>query len=149
MKKWKNAEEGFTLIELMVVVVIVAVLASVSIPAYFNHLSRSRQSNAVNELLQIRAAEEMYFAEAGTFADRIGLLRFYTSVGTAPGAYYSDSYYRYRIVGDNIEAVGDLNKDGTYSDKWLLELDDPAAKPSSQAGSNEGFGWSSLGDHFK
>jgi prepilin-type N-terminal cleavage/methylation domain-containing protein len=140
-------EAGFTLIELMVVVAIVAILASVSIPAYFNHLSRSRQSDAISELMQIRAAQEMYFAENGEFADKIGLLQYYTSAGTAPGAYYSNSYYRYDIAGGNIRAVGDLNKDGNYTDRWGLQIDNPAAKPRSLGG-NEGFGWSSLGDLF-
>ncbi|MDF1578264.1 MAG: prepilin-type N-terminal cleavage/methylation domain-containing protein [Desulfobulbales bacterium] len=149
-------ESGFTLIELMIVVAIVAILASVSIPAYFNHLSRSRQSNAINELMQIRAAQEMYFAENGGFAGNIGLLRFYTGAGTAPGAYYSDRYYRYELIDsadadtqiDTIQALGDLNMDGTPSDKWHLTIDDPAAKPRS-LGSNEGFGWSSLGALFQ
>jgi prepilin-type N-terminal cleavage/methylation domain-containing protein len=141
-------ESGFTLIELMIVVAIVAILAAVSIPAYFNHLSRSRQSNAINELMQIRAAQEMYFAENGDFADKIGLLRFYTGAGTAPGAYYSDTYYRYDIDGGDIRAKGDLNKDGDYSDEWRLTIDDPAAKPSLRD-TNEGFGWSSLGALFQ
>ena len=133
----------------MIVIAIIGVLAAVSIPAYFNHISRSRQSNGINELMVIRASQEMYFAENGSFADNIGLLQMYASAGTFLGAYHSDAYYRYDVFGNDIRALGDLNNDGNFTDDWRVTIDDLADKPRSvNSGGSEGFSWSSLGNLF-
>lgn len=59
----KKFSKGFSLVELMVVVAIVAILSAVAIPAYINHIMRVRQADAHNYLLDIKAAQEMYYAQ--------------------------------------------------------------------------------------
>ena len=56
------SSKGFSLVELMIVVVIVGILAAVTVPAYFNHILRSRQADAYHNLLDIKAAQEMYYS---------------------------------------------------------------------------------------
>ena len=58
MRNFHRNANGFSLIELMIVVAIVGILATVAIPAYYNHISRSRQAEAAQILLQVKTAQE-------------------------------------------------------------------------------------------
>ena len=57
----KTPQHGFTLIELMITVAIVAVLAAVAYPSYMSQIRRSHRAEAKTALLQIQVAEEKYF----------------------------------------------------------------------------------------
>lgn len=54
----KKNQKGFTLIELMIVVAIIAILAAIAIPQYQNYVSRSQVTRAVAELGAHRTAAE-------------------------------------------------------------------------------------------
>lgn len=67
---------GFTLIELMIVVAIVGILSAVAIPSFRSYMHRSRTSEAVTFLGEIRQRQEAYRSEFGQ----------YCSVSAAPGS---------------------------------------------------------------
>lgn len=64
----RKQSSGFTLIELMIVVAIVALLAAIAVPAYKEHVTRTRRSDAETALLDLSARMERYFAENNTYA---------------------------------------------------------------------------------
>ena len=53
---------GFSLIELMVVVLIVGILAGIAVPSYLSSIRQSRRTDAKAALLDLAAREERYFA---------------------------------------------------------------------------------------
>ena len=63
----RSAEQGFTLIEIMIAVAIVAILASVGLPAYQDYVMRSRLIDATNSLSTMRARMEQHFQDNRTY----------------------------------------------------------------------------------
>lgn len=65
--KVMKRQSGFTLVELMVVVVIIGVLSAIGIPAFRSYLQRSRTTEAVTFLGEIKQKQESYRAEFGQY----------------------------------------------------------------------------------
>ena len=65
---------GFTLIELMVVILIVALLAGVALPSYRNSVLKANRAVAKAKLLDVAAREEVYFADNKTYIDGLDSL---------------------------------------------------------------------------
>ena len=63
-----KSKKGITLIELLVTISIVAILAAVAIPVYTNYMQRARRADAKTALEQLRAAQEMFRAERGSYS---------------------------------------------------------------------------------
>ena len=63
MKASNSSELGFTLIELMVVITIIALLAAIAIPAFVEYKAKSFDSRAKADLRNVATAEEAYFSE--------------------------------------------------------------------------------------
>ena len=64
-----NRSRGFTLVELMVVVAIIGVLASVAIPSFLNYQLSSKRAEAFSNLAALAKAQKSYFAEFNTYID--------------------------------------------------------------------------------
>jgi prepilin-type N-terminal cleavage/methylation domain-containing protein len=64
-----EVQRGFTLVELLIVVIIVGILAAVAIPIYSGTTDRSKATEAVAALGTIRSAMRNYYAEHGTYVN--------------------------------------------------------------------------------
>ena len=62
------SNKGLTLIELLIVIVIIGILAAVAIPSYTGYMQRARRADAKVALEQLRASQEMFRAERGSYS---------------------------------------------------------------------------------
>jgi type IV pilus assembly protein PilE len=62
-----RAARGFTLVEIMIVVAIVGILASIAYPAYVDHVRRAARSDAKAVLMETAQFMERYFTTNNTY----------------------------------------------------------------------------------
>jgi type IV pilus assembly protein PilE len=67
-------QRGFTLIELMVTVVIIAILARLAIPQIRNQIREARRTDAKTALLDIASREERFYATNNTYTSNMANL---------------------------------------------------------------------------
>jgi len=82
-------QQGFTLIELMIVVAIIGILAAIAIPAYQDYTIRAQVSEGLNLSGAAKAAVTEYFQDQGTFPNSNNLAGLEAAVNIS-GKYVSD-----------------------------------------------------------
>lgn len=82
-------ERGFTLLELMIVVVIIAILAAIAIPSYGRYAIRAHRVDGQELLLRIANAQERFYATNNHYGSLTDLQ--YTDPALSEKSYYSVS----------------------------------------------------------
>jgi type IV pilus assembly protein PilE len=77
----RSRARGVTLIELLTVIVVVAILASVAIPSYRRYLLRAQRSEAKIALLQLQTAQEKFYLQNNAYTDKVTV----SSTAPSPG----------------------------------------------------------------
>ncbi len=133
----KCGKRGFTLVELMITVAILAVLAGVAIPMYSNYINRAKQTDAIIGLKAAQMAQEQFFSENNRYCNTVDLLpgfddgtldnvyrkgqyTFVANATTAPSFVIAATWVdnakgiddRWTISNTNIEPVADTSKAG-------------------------------------
>ncbi|TCK19138.1 type IV pilus assembly protein PilE [Thiogranum longum] len=82
----RSRAPGFSLLELLTALTIVAILASISVPSYNGFIARSRRSDAMSALLQLQLAQQRWRADNPAYASRTDMLGW--SDGQSTEGYY-------------------------------------------------------------
>jgi type IV pilus assembly protein PilA len=88
----KNKNKGFTLVEIMIVVVIIGLLASMAIPAFQKVRTNSQDKAVLNNARQLSAASDQYYLENGVSSVIISDLLGPTSYIKALNSVANESY---------------------------------------------------------
>jgi len=106
MNMMKKAQQGFTLIELMIVVAIIGILAAIAIPAYQDYTIRAQVSEGMSLASGAKTAMAEFYNQRGTYPANN------TSAGLAAATDIKGSY----VTGVNIgTTVGTVQ--ATYGNK--------------------------------
>lgn len=107
--------KGFTLVELAVVIVIIGVLAAFGVPRFIKSVERSKAAESFNYLSAVRASQERYHAQQGTYAATVADLDI---IFPAP---------KYFAAGEVTPGIS-----GSLEDSWSLTM--------TRQGASAGYG---------
>lgn len=79
----QTRQSGFTLIELMIVVVIVGVLAAIAYPNYQQYIIKSNRADAQAFLMELAQKQQQFLIDARRYAGSVGALNATTPTGVA------------------------------------------------------------------
>ena len=82
-----RCQGGFTLMEVMIVVVIVAILVSVALPTYQGSLQKGRRSDGMAALMDVANRQEQYMLDRGTYTQDLTELGFTDPLISEEGHY--------------------------------------------------------------
>jgi len=92
MKMLPRASRGFTLVEIMIVVVIIGLLAAMAIPAFQKVRTSSQDKTVLNNARQLSAAADQYYLENGVSsvdqASLVGPTNYVKSLNLVAGETY-------------------------------------------------------------
>jgi type IV pilus assembly protein PilE len=84
-----DRRRGFTLVELMIVLVVMAILAAIAFPAYTKYGFRARRADGQKLLMAIANAEERYYALHNVYGDLATIGYAATTTATSESGYYT------------------------------------------------------------
>lgn len=136
MTRHLHHPNGFSLTELMIVVAIIGILATIAIPSFMSYQAKTKQVEAKNNLVAIHTGEVAYFAENNGYIDDFNAIgfgitgssqRYYyelgkANLGTLPPGCTASTLDKVSATEFVAVAIGNIDGDSTC-DVWTIDQD--------------------------
>ena len=109
----KRSQFGFSLIELMIVVAIVAIISAFAYPSYQRYVIKAKRTVAQNALLQVADRQQQFFMDNKRFAADL------TNLGFGANPYVVDDDGASTVAGD-AQAVYSLSPTNVTATTWTV-----------------------------
>jgi type IV pilus assembly protein PilE len=138
-------EGGFTLVELMIVLVIIGILAAIGYPGYRDYVVRTQRDIAKSMILQVLDRQEQFFIDNKRYADDLTSMGFASSPfaidrkGNMVAADNGDRVYNIGLTNTSataftVQAVPQLRQATEDTDCGTLSVSSAGVKSASGAG---------------
>jgi type IV pilus assembly protein PilE len=124
LKQWLRGSYGFTLTELLVVIVIIGILAALTIPKFLNVTTSAKMTEAKVMLKQLYNLQRAYYLENDAYGSSLEMINFEQEKLKTDGG---NARYKIAITkATDMEflatatAVVDFDKDGAYN-VWSID----------------------------
>jgi general secretion pathway protein G len=125
----KRSRTGFTLIELIVVLTVLALLLTIAVPRYFSHIEHAKEATLRQDLSVMRDAIDKFHGDKGRYPDQLDELVSARYIRTIPVDPITESASTWRVVPPtdteakgavyDIKSGADGNSaDGTPYSEW-------------------------------
>lgn len=88
-----SRRRGFTLIELMIVVAVIAILTTIAVPMYSKQIRESRRADAKTALLDLASREERYYTVNNVYTSNLTDLGYASNTPVALGSSATPDYH--------------------------------------------------------
>jgi len=121
-------QTGFTFIELLVVMAIIAILLSIAAPRYFNSIDKANESVLRQDLGILRDAIDQFYSDTGNYPLNLEELvekRYLRNIPVDPLTESNETWIQIDSPNEGEEGIYDIHtgysgiaKDGTYYQEW-------------------------------
>lgn len=133
-----KAQQGFTLVELMIVIAIIGILSAIALPAYNDYVLRGKLTEAFSELATARVKLEQYYQDNRTY---VGACTAGTVAPLPTGKYFTYTCPTLTASAFTVAATG-IASQGTSSFTYTINQDSTRTTTSVPAGwNNTGTCW--------
>lgn len=116
----RAARSGFTLIEVLIVVIILGILASIAVPQYASSIEKAKTGEAKTNLGSILTGEKLYFLENETYIDLADI----AAINSNLDVDISGKYFTYAVSGASTSAfLGTATRSGGPYSTQTITMD--------------------------
>ena len=125
------SQKGFTLIELMIVVVVIGILSAIATPSYVDYVKRGKAAEATSTLADLRVKMEQYYQDNRTYVGG-------NCAPTSGAKYFTYSCTAQTATAYTLQAAGNASENmGNFN----FTVDESNAKTSTFDGTSGGTCW--------
>jgi len=99
----RKRQTGVTLMELLTVIIVISILASLAVPSYRRYLLRAQRSDATTALLRMQSAQEKHYLQYGVYVTTTANIPNATTAGGLGLATVSErGFYNLTVANPNL-----------------------------------------------